>query len=444
MADLKNKETVNEEEVSKETASEKDVSKKNTKSGKTSAKSDAKKAGKGVDDSTEKDSEKKKVVTKYDRKMEKRRAEAKREARNKKIAKISTIAILAALAVALVTTLVINLDRIYREYIKVDGESVNQVEFDFYYSLTKGNILNQQLAGNMTYLNYFEAYLGYDSSKSDKKQKYDETNGYTWYDYFANATVSTMKEYNALLNMAEENGFDYTDADADYEEFMNDAKEAAEKAEVSLSKYYKDVFGAYATKSSVDKYIREYLKASAYQEKIYDEKKPNDDEVKSYYEEHKDDYDTVDYRSVYIKAETENDEAALDDAKRRATEFAASITSEETFVDNCIDYVAKDDVETYSEDKASLVSDKYKSSLSTDESEWLFSADRKKGDVTVIEQKNNNRYEVIYFVSREYDMDNNEVIRSTIYSERYEELIKPYIEAVKVENKNNRIKMLGE
>ncbi len=385
-----------------------------------------------------------KIVTRYDKKMEKRRAEAKREARNRKIAKISTIVILAALVVALVTTLVINLDRIYREYIKVDGESVNQVEFDFYYSLTKGNILNQQLAGSMTYLDYFEAYLGYDSSKSDKKQTYDSGNGYTWYDYFANATVSTMKEYNALLNIAEENAFDYTDESTDYEEFMDNVQKAADEAELSLSKYYKSTFGAYATKSSIDKYIREYLRATAYSEKIYEEKKPSDDEIKEYYEEHKDDYDTVDYRSVYINAETEDDETALDDAKTRAMEFAASIVSEETFVDNCVDYVARDDVETYSEDKASLVEDTYKSSLSTDEADWLFSADRKKGDVTVIEQESNSRYEVIYFISRDYDIDNNEVIRSTIYSERYQELINPYIEAIEVENKNNRIKMLGE
>jgi len=147
---------------------------------------------------------------------------------------------------------------------------------------------------------------------------------------------------------------------------------------------------------------------------------------------------------VYIKAETQNDEAALADAKKRATEFAASVVSEETFVDNCVDYVAKDDVETYSEDQGSLMSDKYKSSLGTDESDWLFRDDRKKGDVTVIEQQSSSRYEVIYFISRDYDMDNNEVIRSTIYSERYNELINPYIEAVKIENKNNRIKMLGE
>lgn len=430
MAELKNEEVINEEVISEKNTKDKRTEQKNT--------------AKNKEKNAEKNTENKKIVTKYDRKMERRRAEAKREARNKKIAKISTIAILAALAVALVTTLVISLDRIYREYIKVDGESVNQVEFDFYYSLTKGNVLNQQLAGNMTYLNYFESYLGYDSSKSDKKQMYDESKGYTWYDYFANATVSTMKEYNALLNLAEEKKFDYTDADADYEEFIKNVKEAAEKAKVSVSKYYKDTFGAYATKSSVDKYIREYLKATAYEEKLYDEKKPNDNEIKAYYEDHKDDYDMVDYRSVYVRAENKNDETALADAKRRATEFAASITSEETFVDNCIDYVAKDDVETYSKDEGSLMSDTYKGSLNTKEAEWLFSADRKKGDVTIIEDEANSQYEVLYFISREYDTDNNETIRSTIYGERYEELMKPYIDAVKIENKNNRIKMLGE
>lgn len=428
MADLKNKKKVNEEENK-----EKAVKAEKQKEGK-------QKEGKEkeVKDKDEK------IVTKYDRKMEKRRAEAKKDARNKKIAKISTIVILTALVIALVTTLVVNLNRIYREYIKVDGESVNQVEFDFYYSLTKGNILNQQLAGTMTYLDYFQNYMGYDSSKSDKKQEYASGSGHTWYDYFANATVSTMKEYNALLNMAEEKGFDYTDSDADYEEFMKNVKEAADEAKMSLSKYYKSTFGAYATKSGIDGYIREYLKASAYQEKLYNDNKPNDDEIKEYYEEHKDDYDTVDYRSVYIKAAVEDDETALADAKTRATEFAASVISEETFVDNCIDYVAKDDVETYSDAKGSLVEDKYKSALTTDEADWLFSADRKKGDVTVIEQKSSSRYEVIYFISRDYDLDNNEVIRSTIYSERYEELTKSYIDAVEVENKYNRIKMLGE
>lgn len=428
MTDLENKKKVNEEE-NKEKA---------VKAGKQKEGKQKEGKEKEVKDKDEK------IVTKYDRKMAKRKAEARRDARNKKIAKISTIVILTALAIALVTTLVLNLNRIYREYIKVDGESVNQVEFDFYYSLTKGNILNQQLAGNMTYLDYFAAYMGYDSSKSDKKQKYDSSSGHTWYDYFANATVNTMKEYKALLNMAEEKEFDYTDADADYEEFMKNVKEAADEAKISLSKYYKSTFGAYATNSSIDKYIREYLKATAYGEKLYDDNKPGDDDINEYYEENKDDYDTVTYRSVYIKAKVEDDETALADAKTRATEFAASVISEETFVDNCIDYVAEDDVDTYSEAKGSLVEDKYKSAMSTDEADWLFSTDRKKGDVTVIEQKSNSRYEVIYFISRDYDLDNNEVIRSTIYSKRYEELITPYIDAIKVENKYNRIKMLGE
>lgn len=428
MTDLENKKKVNEEE-NKEKA---------VKAGKQKEGKQKEGKEKEVKDKDEK------IVTKYDRKMAKRKAEARRDARNKKIAKISTIVILTALAIALVTTLVLNLNRIYREYIKVDGESVNQVEFDFYYSLTKGNILNQQLAGNMTYLDYFAAYMGYDSSKSDKKQKYDSSSGHTWYDYFANATVNTMKEYKALLNMAEEKEFDYTDADADYEEFMKNVKEAADEAKISLSKYYKSTFGAYATNSSIDKYIREYLKATAYGEKLYDDNKPGDDDINEYYEENKDDYDNVTYRSVYIKATVEDDETALADAKTRATEFAASVISEETFVDNCIDYVAEDDVDTYSEAKGSLVEDKYKSAMSTDEADWLFSTDRKKGDVTVIEQKSNSRYEVIYFISRDYDLDNNEVIRSTIYSKRYEELITPYIDAIKVENKYNRIKMLGE
>ena len=46
----------------------------------------------------------------------------------------------------------------------------------------------------------------------------------------------------------------------------------------------------------------EYLKADAYRTELTDSLKATDDEVKQYYEEHKDTYDQVDYREFTIKA----------------------------------------------------------------------------------------------------------------------------------------------
>ncbi len=381
-----------------------------------------------------------KIVTKYDKKMQKRRAEARKDARNKKIFKITSIVVLLVAFVTLVTATVINVNRIYREYIKIGDESVSQIEFDMYYSLTKTNVVSQTLYGDMTYLDYFVSYLGYDTSKSDKVQDYSDK--YTWFDYFGNSTLNTIKEYKALNKLADENNFDYKDADADYEKFVNDMKSEADKAELSLGAYYKQVLGKHATKANSEKYVREYLRALAYSDAIYEEKKATDDEIKKYYEEHKDDYDMVTYHSAYIKAEKKDDEASLKDAMSKAEQFKKVITSEDVFKDKVVDYVASGDVETYKKDNATLMKDVYKSHISSDESDWLFNKDRKAGDKTIIADEDNDQYQVLYFVKRAYDDANDDSIASTLYANKYSELIKPYTEAMKVEDKQKRITIM--
>ncbi len=371
-----------------------------------------------------------KVVTKYDKKMQRRREEARKDARNRKIFKITSITVLLVAAIVLVTAIVLNVNKIYREYIKVNDESVSQIEFDMYYSLTKSGIVSQTLYGDVTYLDYFTSYLGYSADKSDKVQDYTEE--YTWFDYFATATLNTIKEYKALNKIADEKEFDYKDADSDYNEFIDEMKKSADEAGVSMGQYYKDVFGKHATKSNIEKYLKEYLRATAFEESYYESEKASDEEVKKYYEEHKDDYDTVEYHSVYIRAEEKND-TALAEAKKKAEEFMNDVVSEKTFVEMCVDYVAKDDVETYKKENATLMTNISKNTISTKEADWLFNKDRKEGDKAVLEDETNYQYQVVYFLKREYDLDNNESIRATLYAEEYQKLIESYTKDMSVD-----------
>ncbi|MBQ4283748.1 MAG: peptidyl-prolyl cis-trans isomerase [Lachnospira sp.] len=380
-----------------------------------------------------------KVLTKYDRKMQRRKAEEKKEARTRKIFKITSITVLVVALVSLVIATVFNVNRIYKEYIKIDGESISQIEFDMYYSLTKNSIVSQTLYGDMTYLDYFVSYLGYDTTKSDKVQDYSDKN--SWFDYFGTSTLATIKEYKALNKLADEHGFEYADADKDYEEFIHELEHEAEHAEKSVGAYYKDLFGKHATKSNTESFVKEYLRAVAYEEHLYEHEKATDDEVKKYYEEHKDDYDCVEYHSVFVRAEEKND-TALAEAKKKADELLKEATSVEALIEGCVDYVAKDDVETYKKEDATLMKDIYKGSLSTTESDWLFNKDRKKDDKTVLEDKTNYQYQVVYFVEREYDKDNDESIRATLYNEYYTELLKPLTEKMEVEDKHNRITVM--
>lgn len=393
---------------------------------------------KQVQDSTENA----KVVTKYDKKMQRRHEEERKEARNKKIAIGSFWAIAALIVVIVAVNIWGNYNKIHNEFISVDDDKISGIEFDFYYQMTKQNMLSQTLYGSMTYADYFTSYMGYDTSKDDAQQKYSSTDN-TWYDYFANMTVSTIKEDKALLKAADEAGYSYDKADEDYEEFQNNVSEAASDSGISVADYYKSAFGKNATESSIKEYVSEYLKAAAYQEQLQTDLAATDSEIKDYYEEHKDSYDDVDYRVFKIAAGSDDD-TAKEQAKNKANDMLEKITGEDTFAQMCKEYATDDEKATYEDSSASLKSNIKKSSAESAISDWLFDSERKAGDKTVIEDSDNNQYYVVYFINRDYDSSNDTAIANTVLSTKYSDLISSYTDNMKVDNKKNRIKMYSE
>lgn len=383
-----------------------------------------------------------KIVTKYDKKVAKREKEAREEARNKKIFKFVSSAILIAIVAAIVIVSVSAYNRINKKYIVVDNEPVNQIEFDFYYNIAKNNSLGQTLYEDVTYGDYFVSYLGYNTSISDKSQLYDKTNGYTWFDLFANTALDNIKEYKALLKAADEKNFEYNKADEDYEEFKKDLEEAAGEAGQSVKEYYKTVFGKYASEAKLKTYVLEYLKAVAYQESLRIQLASKTEDVRSYYEEHKDDYDTVTYRALGIAAQKKSDADSLAEAKKKADEMAALVSSEDKFVELAKTYTTDEDNSAYDDKDKTLVKEDLKANISEAAGKWIYDKDRNKGDVTVIEDSANSQCIVIYFISRDYDEDCEETISNQLLQENYTEFIKPYIEAITVEDDASRVKIM--
>ena len=120
-----------------------------------------------------------KIVTKYDKKVQKKQEQERRETKAKKITSIAATVILVIIVAVAGTAAWMNYDKIHNEYIDVDGDKISKIEFDFYYSMTKQNILNQELFSGMTYGSYFASYMGYDTSKSDSSQTYGGNSDYT-------------------------------------------------------------------------------------------------------------------------------------------------------------------------------------------------------------------------------------------------------------------------
>lgn len=292
-----------------------------------------------------------KVVTKYDKKVAKRKEEERKAKRNKFIAKIVALCLVAIIVISGVAAFSLRYYRIHTQFIKVNNENVSEIEFDFYYGMTKSTLFNTTLYSDMTYLDYYENYLGYSSSKKDKAQTYSDD--YTWYDYFASQTVDTIKEYKALLQLASEAGYEYTTADDDYNEFVENITSTAESNSMSVKEYVKSLYGDNASLSNIKSYILEVLEAQSYLEQLQEELAATDEEV-----------------AAYI-------------------------------------------AENYS-------SDSTESTDSTDSTESTESTDSTEDSST------------------DYDEDE---IRSTILSQKYNEVISPVMEAMSFTNIHNRIKM---
>ena len=343
-----------------------------------------------------------KIVTKYDKKMAKRKAEQRKQERESFIFKVVGIGVLAGIVLALVITLGTRYSRIHNKFIKVDSENISQIEFDMYYNISKNALLSQTFYGNTTMA-----------------------------DYFADNAVNTIKETKALLKDAADNNYEYTTADEDYNKLVEQAESAAAAASLDEKAYYKQNFGNYATKKNIKSYLMEYLKADAYRTELTDSLKATDDEVKQYYEEHKDTYDQVDYREFTIKA-VDTTDGEMQAAKAKADEFAAGAVSEQAFNDLCKRYADDGDTK-YDDINGSLFSKVVSSNMDTGTSDWLLSDDRKAGDVTVIENSSSGCYYVLYFINKSYDGSSDETIASNVLNNKYSEYISNITDSMQVD-----------
>ena len=110
-----------------------------------------------------------KVMTKYDRKVAKRKEEEKRLQREKIIFRAVTAGIIAGILIAAAVICGMRYYKIHNRFISVDGDNISQIEFDMYYNVSKKAAMSQSVYGNMTMADYY-SYMGYKSSENDKSQ----------------------------------------------------------------------------------------------------------------------------------------------------------------------------------------------------------------------------------------------------------------------------------
>ena len=384
-----------------------------------------------------------KVQTKYDRKMEARRQQKLKDERQAKITKIIVALIVIVIAAAIVISVAGSIIRKYTAlngaYIKVGDQEMTKLEYDYYYETTVNNYLSSMAS--------MLPYIGLDTSKDFADQQYDEN--MTWKDLFDSMTVEQIRQTKALTDDAQKSGFTY-DSTAEYESFVTEFKEAADSSGVSVKEFYKENFGSYATKKNTEPFIREGMLANAYYDELLETNTPSDEDIKAYYEENKQDYDKVDYRSftftadVSAEATEEEINAAMDEIGAKAEEMMQARMDGSDFEELCIENSSDEAKEGYEdpETEYSLSEGRYYSGITATVADWLYEDNRQEGDITVLKDEVYNQYYVVEFVRRYYDEADDTNISSTIASQRVSEYLSTLVENYPVTDIKGELKYL--
>ena len=364
-----------------------------------------------------------KVMTKYDRKVQKRKEEKEKEKKEERISMAIGIVVLVALVCLVASFPIRTYLATHETYVVVNGEAVNKVEFDYQYNLTKNNYITQY----GSYLTYF----GLDTSKDLSTQMYSDT--LSWQDYFEQMAVENLKQSKAMKAAADAEGFTYDTTD-EYNTFKETIKTSAASAGISEKEYVRSIYGSYATMGRIEEYVKNDMVMNAYYQKLQEDNAPSDDEIQSYYEENKATYDSVDYRLTTIEADLPTEPTELADPVEETAADTTGTTDGTAATDSTQDTAyqpsdaeiakAMEDAKVLADDAEKTVAkdgeaheNEKKSSVNYLISDWLFDDARKAGDTTVITNDNSHCYYAVAFEKRYLDETPSADVRVIIPTE---------------------------
>ena len=292
----------------------------------------------------------------------------------------------------------------------VGGRNYNVNDVEFYFR----SAMNSAYSGGMSF----------DSTADLKEQYVDEEQTQTYYDYFMEQAIQSLKEAAAVENAAEEAGYTFTEEDqaaVDYE-IASMKSYASQMGASSFEGFLKNIYGKYMTVGAYEDCVHRAVLVSSFQQSYAEGLDITDDAIQSYYDEHKDDLDSFTFRAIQIDgtAPSGTDEegntvepteaetaAAMQAAKAKADEFAAAVEAAEdkdaTFAELAPDYVSESSKEKYESDPDYSLSTGLSgtSVASRTYGEWLLDASRTAGDVGVVEYSTG--YYVVLFGERYLD-----------------------------------------
>lgn len=340
-----------------------------------------------------------------DTQTKRERLAAEKSAQDKEMAKYRTVGIITVVCVILAVALIIfvNSNVLYNGFaaVTVGTKNYSAAEVNIAY-VTEYNNYYQQIV-NYVGEDYASQFMP-STSESLKTQMYSESEGTTWFDFLKSRALETLKSYTAIE--AEAKKANYTLSDEGKASVENELSTLDNYTEMYKTNYNADylsyLYGNGATRDLVKRYLELQALASEFYNNKADSLTYSTEELDAKYAETADDNDYITYVLSNVPAELETKtegsytqeeiDTAMQIAKAEAQLAAGDLTDEGALTD-----------------QGRNISDTYK--------EWLTSADRKAGDISVFAygesaEDASHGYYAVRFVSRD---DNNYTAKNVFF-----------------------------
>lgn len=356
--------------------------------------------------------EKRRRLENRDVELEKVAAEKAAANKKKTVARVRNIVIAVVVVLVIAAIVVINSNLFYTGMaaVEIDGVEYTAAEVSYMYNSIYMSYVNDQTANAEAYgmdATTFLSMMGLNTQLPLDEQTYPIDSSMTWHDHFLMQALDGLKELTAVGAAAKAAGFELSQEDKDtIDTDLANMKSYIEMLGVygNFEQYVRSQYGKGVTEETLREMSYASKLVSLYAESVRESFTYEDAELDAWYEEHRDENDLLIYREFYVDGSVSADVTeptdeqkaeAKAEAKKTADAMAAKIKDDKSFIEQAAANSANADTDQDEATKKMNLG----SSVNSTYSEWLLSADRKAGDVTVAESANG--YYVVMFSERD-------------------------------------------
>lgn len=319
---------------------------------------------------------------------------------------------------------------------QIGDEKLDTAVMAYYYNDAINKMYSSVYAqyGDSYASTYFDM-MGLDLSKPLNEQTYDMDKekypeGTTWADFFIDSALETAKSDYALYKLAKDAGYKLDEeTQASYDEAVENLSNTAGMYGYSnADQYLKAVYGNGARLSSYKDYLYRNAVAQSFYQNRFQGLSFDDAALREYESEHKNDFNSYDYSYGYISYQsyleggtegedgtTEYSEEEKNAARAKAKEVADALGAAKTAEEL---KTMSGDQEIVGSTVINVTSQKHTlhTNIDTTLSDWLADADRKIGEIGIIENVNQNseseekEINGYYVIVLEGKTDNNQLM----------------------------------